>query len=378
MDDAVADLKRYLAQSAESVCRRYLSRGRREGRYWLVGDIDNSPGRSLYVRLRGPSSGPGAAGRWTDAATGEHGDLLDLIAASQGLRAFSEVLSEARRFLAMPEAATATQAPRVAPAPVGSGEAARRLWAASRPIAGTLAEAYLRRRGLTDFGQLTALRFHPRCFYRPEAGEPSTRDAWPAMIAAVTDLDGRITGVHRTWLDPRGPRGHGPHGPGPKDHRPKAPVATPRRAMGELAGHAVRFGTARAAPPEAGVLAVGEGIETVLSLRVVAPKLASAAALSAAHLAALALPAGLRRLYLVQDNDPAGRRAVLALSDRATSAGVQPIVIVPRLGDLNEDLGKLGPEALAAHVRVQLAPEDAVRFWRTPPGGARARAAPLP
>ena len=341
----------------EPACRRYLSKGRREGRYWLVGDTDNRPGRSLYVRLRGPSSGRGAAGRWTDAATGEHGDLLDLIAVSQGLREFRDVLSEARQFLAMPEAATETPTPRVAPAPVGSGEAARRLWAASRPIAGTLAEAYLRRRGLTDFGHLTALRFHPRCFYRPEADEPSTRDAWPAMIGAVADLDGRITGVHRTWLHPRGlDKGHGP----------KAPVATPRRAMGELAGHAVRFGTARPAPADAGVLAVGEGIETVLSLRVVAPMLASAAALSAAHLAALALPAGLRRLYLVQDNDPAGRHAVLTLSERATSAGVQPMVIVPRLGDLNEDLGKLGAAAIAAHVRVQLAPEDAVRFWHVP------------
>ena len=40
----------------------------------------NTPGRSLYVRLHGPDRGPGAAGKWTDAATGEHGDLLDLIA----------------------------------------------------------------------------------------------------------------------------------------------------------------------------------------------------------------------------------------------------------------------------------------------------------
>ena len=29
-------------------------------------------------------------------------------------------------------------------------------------------------------------------------------ETWPAMIAAVTDLDGRITGAHRTWLDPDG------------------------------------------------------------------------------------------------------------------------------------------------------------------------------
>ena len=32
----------------------------------------------MFVRLTGPA-GKGAAGKWTDAATGEHGDLLDLI-----------------------------------------------------------------------------------------------------------------------------------------------------------------------------------------------------------------------------------------------------------------------------------------------------------
>ncbi|HUY04957.1 MAG TPA: hypothetical protein VMV33_16895, partial [Rhodocyclaceae bacterium] len=75
-----ADLARRLAQNAEAVCHYYLSNGRRAGGYWLVGDTANNPGGSLYVRLHGPDSGKGAAGRWTDAATSEHGDLLDLIA----------------------------------------------------------------------------------------------------------------------------------------------------------------------------------------------------------------------------------------------------------------------------------------------------------
>jgi hypothetical protein len=55
-----------LAQNAEAVCRHYLSNGRREGRYWIVGDVANTPGRSLYVRLFGPESGKGAAGKWTE------------------------------------------------------------------------------------------------------------------------------------------------------------------------------------------------------------------------------------------------------------------------------------------------------------------------
>ena len=74
-----SELAHRLAREAEAVCRHYLSNGRREGRYWLVGDVRNAPGRSMFVRLKGPESGRGAAGKWTDAATGEHGDLLDVI-----------------------------------------------------------------------------------------------------------------------------------------------------------------------------------------------------------------------------------------------------------------------------------------------------------
>jgi hypothetical protein len=61
-----AELACRLARDAEAVCRHYLSNGRREGRYWLIGDIANTPGRSLFVRLKGPGRGKGAAGKWTD------------------------------------------------------------------------------------------------------------------------------------------------------------------------------------------------------------------------------------------------------------------------------------------------------------------------
>ena len=66
MSSEAADLAHRLARDAEAVCRYYLSNGRRQGRYWLVGDVANTPGRSLYVRLKGPDSGKGAAGNWTE------------------------------------------------------------------------------------------------------------------------------------------------------------------------------------------------------------------------------------------------------------------------------------------------------------------------
>src|ERR1700686_5297184 len=102
MSSHASDLARRLARNAEAVCRHYLSNGHREGRYWLVGNVANTPGRSLFVRLSGPDSGKGAAGKWTDAATGEHGDLLDLIALNRGLDRLRDALDEARSFLGLP------------------------------------------------------------------------------------------------------------------------------------------------------------------------------------------------------------------------------------------------------------------------------------
>ena len=43
-----------LGAHAEAVCRRYLPHGRKQGRYWIAGDLDGARGRSLFVRLRGP------------------------------------------------------------------------------------------------------------------------------------------------------------------------------------------------------------------------------------------------------------------------------------------------------------------------------------
>ena len=166
----VSDLAQRLAREAEAVCRHYLSNGRREGRYWLVGDVHNTSGRSLFVRLSVPEGGQGAVGKWTDAATGEHGDLLDLIRLRCGLASFREVADEARRFLSLPRLeAEIHMRPRPTRARAGSPEAARRLFAMSQPIRGTIAETCLRRRAITALHETKSLRFHPRCYHRPHA-----------------------------------------------------------------------------------------------------------------------------------------------------------------------------------------------------------------
>jgi hypothetical protein len=357
MTSSASELARRLGEQAEAVCREYLSNGRREGGTWRVGDVDNTPGRSLVVRLTGPDSGKGAAGHWIDFASGEHGDLLDLIAHTCRLHTFHDVLEEARRFLSLPRERPHST-PARPPVPSGSPEAARRLFAAAKPIPGTLAAIYLRSRGIADVHDLTALRFHPTCFYRAHEGAP--RESWPALLAAVTDLDGAITGVLRTWLA--------------RDGSGKAPLATPRRSLGHLLGHGVRFGT----PTDA--MAAGEGLETMLSLRVVLPAMPMVATLSATHLAAFIPPSGLQRLYIARDNDRVGRRAAEMLSARANADGIEALVLAPHCDDFNTDLTTLGPEALAASLCAQLTPEDVTRFLIVDhrPGPRPRQRAPVP
>jgi hypothetical protein len=343
MADTVRDLAQRLGQQAEAVCRHYLSSGRREGGYWLVGDARNTPGRSMFVRLKESVKGP--AGKWTDAATGEHGDLLDVIRENCGLVDFKDVADEARSFLSLPHPEPDRHRSRAPAAPTGSPEASRRLFAMSQPMSRTLVETYLRNRGITALLGTGSLRFHPRCYYRPEEHSPT--ETWPAMIASVTDLAGHLTGAHRTWLDPGGFS---------EATLGKAPIDTPRRAMGDLLGHAVRFDVV------GGVMAAGEGIETMLSLRCVLPTMPMVAALSAAHLSAILFPDTLRRLYIARDDDPAGDGAMTTLIERAQEVGIEAIVISPRLGDFNEDLRLLGIDTLRAASRVQIAAQDVARF----------------
>ena len=280
------DLARRLARDAEAVCRHYLSKGRRSGRYWIVGDVQNTPGRSLYVRLAGPDYGPGAAGHWHDAATREYGDLLDLIRLNRDLPRLTEAMDEARLFLSLPrpvDPIAGASEPRIASSPDPPRlpaacfmPAARCPARRPRPICAPAASPQA-----LDW---PALRFHPSVYYRADetpnsscgrrCSPPSPR--WTAPSAAFSAPGSTATGP---------PRRH-------------CPIRAAR--IGCLLGNGVRFGKA------ADIVAAGEGIETMLALKSVLPDLPMIAGLSANHLAALDLPSSLRRLYVARDNDAAG------------------------------------------------------------------------
>mgnify|MGYP000317102185 CR=1 FL=1 len=73
-------LRADLLARLESVLMTLLPAGKKRGQKYLVGDVLGSPGDSLEVSLKGET-----AGLWRDHATGEGGDIFDLIAAHHGL-----------------------------------------------------------------------------------------------------------------------------------------------------------------------------------------------------------------------------------------------------------------------------------------------------
>jgi len=339
------DLSQQLADRVEAVCRHYLSNGRRSGGYWIVGDTGNAKGRSLYVRLTGPSQGEGARGKWQDSATDEHGDLLDLIAAREGHRSLAETLAEARRFLGKPEPVRqdgyAREQTRGALRKPDTTVIARRIWSECRPIIGTLAETYLINRRLLPPTPVD-LRFHPaleyRCYDTGEIIHP------PALVVAVRDASGGLRGIQRTWIAPEGG---------------KARLADPRRSLGLLYGHGVLLRHGDWSPPNdpgpgSGALLIGEGVETMLSLGSLVPSAAMVAALSASHLAGFALPHWVTHLIIARDNDPAGLRAARKLAAMAEERGIAVTFLRPVLKDFNTDLRLLGQDVLTATIRRQL------------------------
>jgi hypothetical protein len=52
----------------------------------------------------------------------------------------------------------------------------------------------------------------------------------------------------------------------------------------------------------------------------------------------------------------------VTLAERAQEAGVEAITLSPQLDDFNEDLRRLGADAVRATLRIQIAPADVTRF----------------
>jgi hypothetical protein len=125
-------------------------------------------------------------------------------------------------------------------------------------------------------------------------------------------------------------------------------------------------------------MAAGEGIETMLSLRQVLPDMPMAAALSAAHLAAILFPDTLRRLYIVRDNDPAGDGARWQPDrpgERGRDRGDRAFA---GAGDFNEDLRRSASTRSGQRPGADRSQDVAASWlWRHSRHGAGGRAGRL-
>ena len=195
-------------------------------------------------------------------------------------------------------------------------DAARRLRDETRPVHGTLAESYLRGRGISCDLPST-LRFLPSAMHKP------SNMRWPCLVSLVAGGNGFA--IHRTFIS--------------RDGKGKAPVAPQKMMLGTTAGGAVRLSAGGSR------LVVCEGIETGLSLLcgLLEGPASVWAALSTSGMRGLRLPPEPGRLVVALDGDRPGREAGHALALRAHAAGWDVGMIDPGDGrDFNDVLQEKG------------------------------------
>ncbi len=302
-----------------------------KGKYFTLnpGRPDRSVG-SFVVHISGRK-----AGKWEDFATGQHGDVFDLIGLQLGLSQMVDQLREARSWLGLltdspaeirqREVALSLARERRRQAELDARRAADKasrraeaMWlAAEQKIAGTPVDAYLQARGIdlaTIGHQPRALRYLAKCRYSFEdrsTGELIEFDG-PAMVAAMTNLAGRTVAVHRTWLaiDPATGRWGKVKIPHPSQEGALLP-AKKVYAWGE--GCAIRLSSGlgpkggKGAPlnrcPPGTRVYIAEGIETALSARILRPEARVLAAYSLSNMGKVGLPAEVTEVVLITDHD---------------------------------------------------------------------------
>lgn len=323
---SIADIKDMLIQQVSQVAYHYAPwvSGAYEdkGLYFTLnpGRADRSVG-SFWVTLK---AGP-HTGRWVDKATGEGGDLLDLIKLAMGCDN-TGAIQEAKQYLGLNSETPAdrdrrekavkrnrelrARAARAAAddAKKKAGQAQAMWLSAQAKIAGTPVEYYLQQARGIDLARIgrapAAIRYLHNCYFSdmdPETGE-ITEGEGPAMVAAMTDLKGNTVGVHRTYL-----------AIGPNGRWGKAPLNKAKKVLGWAEGCCIRIWSGTGprggkgaplaeCPPDTRVF-IAEGIEDALSCVMLAPDVRVLSAISLDNMGKVALPANVSRVTLISDAD---------------------------------------------------------------------------
>ncbi|MDR7926441.1 toprim domain-containing protein [Acidithiobacillus thiooxidans] len=188
----------------------------------------------------------------------------------------------------------------------------KEIWGQTVPLKGTIAEKYLASRGiLTDSIPIDAhLRFHRWLTQYQADGQGSFNviHEGPAMVALVTNVHEEILGIHKTFIQPDGSG---------KANVPGGNSKFLKKCVERLNGGAVRI---HPPDPQSGMIGIGEGIETVLSMHTITRQkggiLPVMAALNTSLLADWVPPISARQIAILADNDSAGMHAAQKLQAR--------------------------------------------------------------
>jgi hypothetical protein len=291
----------------------------------LAGEPSHRGGDTLRFRSKGSLAiiiAGAKRGEWYDHEAGAGGDPVGLVAhllrlpMREAFRWALDWLAEAPGASARTDSVTSKAAPCAPSEASATRNLARTIWAEAQPAAGTLAEAYLRARGIALEPGMP-LRFHPSC--------PRGAARLPALVALLTcPVTAAPVGVHRTFLAAEG---------GTK--APPGPNGEPAKMMAGGAG-VVRL------TPDVEVtagLGIAEGIETALAVAQAFGWRPIWAAASAGGIARFPVLAGLEALTVFADPDGAGLAAARSCCARWNKAGRDARLLYPPAGDFN-DLAK--------------------------------------
>ena len=224
---------------------------------------------------------------------GAQGDVLDFVQAYHGVD-----LPEAARMLGAGEMPVVHLPPIPAEPANDRYDEALAIWRAAVAIEGTLAETYLRSRGITCELPMS-LRF---------AALPYGKcgPVHPCLVACVSSLEGPLQGIQRTYLA--------------SDGMGKSDVPKAKLSLGRVSGGAIRLG-----PLDGGELVVCEGGEDGLSLLQELRRPVWVAA-GATMLPNMQFPDDVRQVAIGGDNDDAGRanadKAARAFAERGRAVRV--------------------------------------------------------
>lgn len=278
---------------------------RQSGQEWIARcpfHNDRTPSFTIYDGGR----------RFKCFGCGAGGDVLDFVQRAYGLS-----LPDAARILgtgALPQSERNPSGEFSHTAKRGLERSAEALaiWNRAIPVAGTLAETYLRWRAI-DPPYPAVLRFLrlPYGNSRP----------LPCLVCAVRDLAGEVIGIQRIWLA--------------YDGRGKAALRKPKLSLGRVRGGAIRLGE----PDSTGTVTACEGPEDGLSL---AAMLGGPVwvAVGASFLPAMQFPLAVRSVVIGADNDPAGKAAASKAARAYAARGLVVRILRPLPGckDFNDEL----------------------------------------